>query len=45
MLIIDGSAGASGRELMREQKRAGDFETFITSSWSAIPHRRLDSSQ
>ena len=36
MLIIDGSGGESGRELRREQKSSGDFETFITSSWSAI---------
>ena len=45
MLIIDGSGGESGRELRREQKSSGDFETFITSAWSATPHSRLDSSQ
>jgi hypothetical protein len=37
MLIIDGIAGASGRELPLEQNSSGLFETRCTSSCSATP--------
>jgi hypothetical protein len=45
MLIIDGSGGASGRELMREQNTDGDLETRITSSWRETPQIPLEASQ
>ena len=45
MLIIEGSGGESGRIPWLLQKRAGSFETRMTSACFAMPQSSLCGSQ